>query len=110
MNSPPIACTLTDPDQRRRQEALQRKLRAGVLERAELEDGYALRFPGEACWVEDLARLVVMERACCPFLRLELVAEPEEGPVWLRLRGPEGTKAFLARSFALCGEAGPRAE
>lgn len=62
-----------------------------------------MRFPGEAVWLEDLARLVVMERACCPFLRMELVAEPEAGPVWLKLRGPEGTKAFLARSFALCG-------
>ena len=112
MRSRPVACTLTDPARRERQEELQRKLLSGLREVLELEDGYALRFPGEPRWVEDLGRLIVFERACCPFLRLELVAEPEEGPVWLKLRGPEGTKEFLARSFALCGarvrEVGPR--
>lgn len=103
MTSLPITCTLTDADQRERQRALQRRLLPGIRESIELEDGYALRFPGEPRWVRDLAELIVYERACCEFLSLELVAEAETGPVWLRLRGPAGTKAFLARSLELCG-------
>ncbi len=104
MRSVPIACTLTDPEQRRRQEDLQERLLEGIEEIVELADGYGLRFPGEARWVKTLAELIVMERACCPFLQMELVAESESGPVWLKLRGPEGTKEFLERSFAICGE------
>lgn len=106
-SSSPIACTLTDAGQRERQQKLQQRLLPMVREMVELEDGYALRFPGEPRWVRELAELIVFERACCPFLSLELVAEAEEGPVWLRLRGPGGTKAFLERSFDLC-EQNPR--
>jgi hypothetical protein len=101
----PMVCTLTDAEQAKRQWALQQEVASAVEERVELEDGYALRFPGSPEWIANLAELVVFERACCRFLTLELAAEPDEGPVWLRLRGPEGTKAFLERSFALCKEA-----
>lgn len=104
-SSPPIACTLTDARQRERQQQLQQRLSPMVREMVELEDGYALRFPGEPGSVRGLAELIVFERACCPFLSLELVAEAEEGPVWLKLRGPAGTKAFLEQSFELCKRA-----
>ncbi len=59
-------------------------------------DGYALRFPGEARWLATLAEFIRFERACCPFLRFELHAEQQDGPLWLRLRGPVGVKEFLA--------------
>lgn len=105
MNRIPIACTLPDSDQEKRQLELQDQLASGVEERVEIEDGIALRFPSDAKWIRELAELIVFERACCPFLTLELAAEPDQGPVWLKLRGPEGTKAFLRRSLALCDSA-----
>jgi hypothetical protein len=101
----PIECMLNDAEQAKRQRALQEEIGSAVEERVELEDGYALRFPGSPAWILQLAKLIVFERTCCRFLMLELAVEPEEGPVWLKLRGPEGTKAFLERSFALCEEA-----
>jgi hypothetical protein len=104
MTSLPIACTLPDGERARRQRELQETLRPAIQARIELEDGYALRFPGEAVWVRRLGELIAYERECCAFLSLELVAEPGRGPVWLRMRGPEGTKAFLARAFAACDE------
>lgn len=104
MKQIPIACTLSDSEQAARQWSLQQEIGAAVQERVELEDGYALRFPPSPDWIPRLAELVVFERSCCPFLTLELTAEPEQGPVWLRLRGPEGAKAFLERSFTLCEE------
>lgn len=100
----PIACTLTDSEQAERQSVLQQEIASAVEERVELEDGYALRFPSSPNWIPRLAELVVFERSCCPFLTLELTAEPEHGPVWLRLRGPEGTKALLEKSFTLCAK------
>jgi hypothetical protein len=39
--------------------------------------------------------LIVAERECCPFLAFELVAEPNLGPVTVRVTGPTGTKEFL---------------
>lgn len=98
----PIACVLPDTERAARQRALQHELGSAVDERVELEDGWALRFPPGPEWIRRLAELIVFERACCPFLTLELEAEPGQGPVWLRLRGPEGTKAFLRRSFDWC--------
>lgn len=104
MKEIPIACTLTDSEWAERQWALQQEIGSAVQERVELEDGYALRFPPVPRWIPQLAELIAFERSCCPFLTLELAAEPEQGPIWLRLRGPEGTKAFLERSSALCAE------
>ncbi|MGH7474908.1 MAG: hypothetical protein ACRELD_01325 [Longimicrobiales bacterium] len=102
-NAVPIACTLSAPDQVARQRELQDELRPAIQEVVELADGFALRFPAEPQWIARLAELITFERACCPFLTLELAAEPRHGPLWLRLRGPGGTKAFLHSTFALCG-------
>ncbi len=41
-----------------------------------------------ATWIDD-------ERRCCPFLDLAIEKEPQDGPLWLRLTGPEGVKEFL---------------
>jgi hypothetical protein len=92
----PVACRLTDAEQRARQQVLQREVFGGVEERRELADGYALRFPGDAAWLETLAAFIRFERDCCPFFTFELRCEPQSGPLWLHLRGPEGTKAFVA--------------
>ena len=92
----PIACRLPEAEQRTRQQALQREVFGGVEECRELADGYALRFPGDAAWTETLAAFIRFERDCCPFFTFELRCEPHGGPLWLQLRGPEGTKAFVA--------------
>ena len=38
---------------------------------------------------------IVAERECCPFLTFELTAQPNMGPVSVRVTGPAGTKEFL---------------
>jgi hypothetical protein len=97
----PIVCRLLEPALREREEVVQREVVSAVAETRELADGYALRFPGEAEWLATLAEFIRFERACCPFLRFELHAEQQDGPLWLRLRGPAGTKAFVAELLAL---------
>ena len=61
----------------------------------ELEDGYEFRFPAEKEWAVKLLTFIQSERQCCSFFQFELAFEAEEGPVWLRVRGPEAAKAFL---------------
>jgi hypothetical protein len=92
----PIVCRLLEPALREREEILQREVFSAVEETRELADGYALRFPGDAAWLATLAEFMRFERACCPFLYFELHAEQQDGAFWLRLRGPEGAKEFVA--------------
>ena len=91
----PIACKLTDSDFQQRRAGLLKTVAGGVVETKELEDGYAYRFPLDATWVATLAKLITVERECCPFLRFSLRLEPAGGPIWLELTGPPGTKDFL---------------
>ena len=91
----PIACTLNDHQRRDRESALRSLL--GGAERVErLPGGISLRFAGDRPWLLRIAELATLERACCRFLRFEVDAEPDLGPIWLRVSGPPGTDDFLA--------------
>ncbi len=98
-----VACALTTPELRAREQALQREVFAGLLAVRELADGYTLQFPGDAAWLDTLAEFIRFERECCPFFTfdLHLHCAPEHGPLWLSVRGPDGAKAFVA---ALLGD------
>jgi hypothetical protein len=100
----PIACALSDPELARRTAELETEVFASVLETEELADGYAFRFPAETGWLVNLATFIAEERRCCPFFTFELVCEPAEGPIWLRLRGRDGVKEFIAQQL-LAGHA-----
>ena len=95
----PIACRLTDPEFQQRRSDLLKIFQGALLETKELDDGYAYRFPSGANWIAELAQLITFERECCPFLRFNLRLEPANGPLWLELTGPEGTKVFLQSLF-----------
>jgi hypothetical protein len=95
----PIACELSEGGQRSRREEIPRELFSGCKDVRELEDGYEFVFRGGDEWIERLARFVAEERECCRFFAFELLFEPELGPVSLRMRGPAGTKEFLAGQF-----------
>jgi hypothetical protein len=91
----PIACCLTSAELREREATLLAQFRSAVIETEELPDGYAFRVPGDAKRMAIIAEMIVAERECCPFLTFELVAQPNMGPVIVRVTGPAGTKEFL---------------
>lgn len=91
----PLACVpgAIPPEERPAHFALAAELFGTVEERRPVQEGYAFRFaPGQ---LERVARLVANERRCCPFLEFTITAGPGDGPVWLRLTGPRGTREFL---------------
>lgn len=95
----PVACNLTDAElQERRTEVLQKAGQA-VLEVKETKNGYAYRFPSDDGWLNELAHIISLERRCCSFLDFRLTVEAGNGPIWLELTGPQGTKDFLASLF-----------
>jgi hypothetical protein len=91
----PIACCLTSAELRERAATLLAQFRSAVFETEELWDGYAFCVPGDGKWIAIIAKMIVAERECCPFLTFELVAPPNMGPVIVRVTGPAGAKDFL---------------
>jgi hypothetical protein len=95
----PVACCLSDARFREREATLIAQFKSVVIASEELPDGYAFRIPGDKQSIAAVADLIVVERECCPFLTFELAAQPNMGPVKLRLTGPLGTKDFLRTVF-----------
>ena len=91
----PIACSLTTGELRNREATLLALFRSAVLEVEELQEGFAVRLPGDGKSIRLTAELMVAERECCPFLTFEISALPRMGPVTVRVVGPGGTKEFL---------------
>ena len=75
------------------------EVRAAALEVKETASGFAYRFPSDDSLLADLFTLIQLEHQCCPFLRFSLVVEAGDGPIWLELTGPPGTKEFLTSIF-----------
>ena len=96
-----VACSLSERDLAQRSQKLARDLFAFAEQVDELPDGYTWCFPGDGVWHEKLLDFVAAERRCCGFFRIELAFEPGLGPVWLTLRGPDGTKDFISESFGI---------
>ncbi len=100
-NQPTIACDLTAiaPGARAAHQALAKRLLSEIAqEKRELPDGYAFRFAAEHYPL--VTEFVDGERLCCPFFTFVLEIGPERGPVWLRVTGGEGVKAFLQAGLA----------
>jgi len=95
----PIACSLSAEALAQRRDSVLQELIEGQQELQELEDGYALRFLSEEIWATRLLSFISSERECCPFFTFALVFEPQTGPIWLQISGPEGTKEMLGGLF-----------
>jgi hypothetical protein len=94
--SPPLICvpTAIPAEQRAGHFALAQQLFGQMAKsRKELTSGYAFQFDANA--LEAVARFIENERRCCPFVTFELEIAAGSGPLWLRMTGPEGTRAVL---------------
>jgi hypothetical protein len=102
-NELPIACSLSEPELQRRREALASDIYKNFQQVDELRDGYAFRYPAGEEWAGRLLEFITFERRCCPFITFELLFEPGQGPVWLRLRGAAGVKEFISEELKMLG-------
>ena len=94
----PVACSLNAEEFQERRELLA-WIGQSVEEREERESGYAYRFASDMP-LPKLLEIIHAERQCCPFFRFTLTFEPGNGPLWLEITGPEGTKEFLHTLWA----------
>ncbi len=95
--APPVfACDLTALTWEQRAQhhrATTYLLTEAVQEIQALPQGYAFRFAADT--YATVAEFVALERLCCPFVTFAIEVQPDRGPIWLRLTGPEGAKEFL---------------
>ena len=94
----PFACNrlgLSPEERKRHFEVLGPLLRSRRTAVRELDNGYEFQFPSDRETFQLVAEWSIQERLCCPFFDIELRLEREDGPLWLRLTGREGTKEFL---------------
>jgi hypothetical protein len=71
------------------------------VETIELANGFAFRFQDGTISLADLAEWVLAERKCCPFFDFEIELQGDNGPLWLKLRGKDGVKAFMRNEFGI---------
>ncbi len=100
----PVVCSLTPDDSKQRKELLA-KLGEQIVERREIDDGLSFRFKPTDNLLARLGRMIDMERRCCRFLKFRLTVEPDDGPVWLELSGPAGTRDILKEYFPVSSAA-----
>lgn len=90
----PIACTLTGTAREKRETAIH-ALFSGA-ERVDLvTGGLEVIVDGAPERLRQIVDIAAAERECCRFLRFEVTAEPDMGPIRLRITGPPGTSEFL---------------
>lgn len=85
----PTACSLAESDRSERESTI-RALFANARRVTELDDGFEARFEGDAVSIRQVCDLIALERECCRFLRFDMTAEPDRGPITLRVTGPDG--------------------
>jgi len=93
----PIACALDPADLQSRRDTLLPGIVARAQQSERLPDGMRWQFSPSSELLVALAAMIDAERRCCPFLRFQVVAEPDDGPVWLEVTGPTGTRDLLER-------------
>jgi hypothetical protein len=85
--------------------ALRREVLVTVLfkymaEIQEIEGGYAFKFRRSELLIRRIADYIVFEGQHSPQLMFVLVSEPNDGAVWLQVRGSESEKEHIRTVYA----------
>jgi len=97
----PLVCKLTSEEMQERKAMVLTLLQKNVLEKKELNNGYAFKFQGSDAMIDTLTSFIKTERQCCDFFTFNLSITNEKSFVWLQLSGPEGTKDFIKTEMEL---------
>ena len=76
-------------------------LKSKLLDRRELPNGYAFKFPGNDEVVDELIEFIKTERECCDFFVFTLSVSGDKSESWLHMTGVEGAKDFITEELGL---------
>lgn len=91
----PIACTLTGPELREREETVLKAFGAHVRRVEARPDGYLVEIAPTDDAIAAATAVIQVERLCCAFLRFDLTVDAPMGRAYLTLSGPPGTRELL---------------
>ena len=94
-SSKPLSCKLTTPELQKRKATVISELKALVINRKELPNGYRYEFAATDDILDKLASFIKTERMCCDFFTFDLIVE--QTSTLLAITGPDGTKEFLKK-------------
>ncbi|HUR31605.1 MAG TPA: hypothetical protein VMZ69_09240 [Saprospiraceae bacterium] len=86
---------------RQRKETVLQSLKNKVLDKHELSNGYAFKFPGSDDVVDELIEFIKTERECCDFFVFTLSVSGDKSESWLHMTGVEGAKDFITQELGL---------
>ena len=90
-----MSCQLTPAALRERKSSVLAELKESMLEKRELENGFAYRFTGTNEMLDRLLEFIKTESACCSFLVFTLSVDGTREEAWLNLTGNAGVKDFI---------------
>ncbi len=96
-----LVCKLSSPEMQERKATVLNSLKKQLLERRELENGYAFKFTGTDEMVDELTEFIKTERTCCGFFTFNLSVSGDASEAWLELTGPDGAKDFVIEELGL---------
>lgn len=104
----PLACDLLalDKVQRERRFVLAQLLQVGICRVTALEDGWAFHVDPKSIIRDNLEELAALERLCCPFLKVVVKSNTEDGETTLEITGVNGAREFIAAQFGIRAEPG----
>jgi len=88
-----------DPALALRREILVTSLFKYVAEIQEIEDGYAFKFRRSELLVRRIAEYLLFEGQYSPQRTFVLVAEPNDGALWLQVRGSESETQHIRTAY-----------
>lgn len=90
-----MSCKLTSPELQKRKETVIASLKQQVLEKKELQNGYAFKFKGTDKVLDELTEFIKTERECCDFFTFAMSISGDKREAWLELTGADGVKEFI---------------
>jgi len=90
-----MSCKLTSPELQKRKETVIASLKQQILEKKELQSGYAFRFSGTDEVLDELTEFIKTERECCDFFTFAISVSGDKSEAWLELTGADGVKDFI---------------
>jgi hypothetical protein len=94
-----VTCKLTTTELQNRKATVIAELKALVLEKKELENGFSYKFEGTDEILDKLNDFIKTERMCCDFFTFQITVEDQIAV--LNITGSNGAKEFLKEEVDL---------
>src|SRR5690606_11313706 len=90
-----MSCKLTSPELKKRKETVIASLKQQILEKKELQSGYAFRFSGTDEVLDELTEIIKTERESCDVVTFAISISGDKSEAWLELTGADVVKDFI---------------